>query len=112
MTWFFHLLLHGAELELWRSHFVGKDLPDTPQAAFQHANVVTFPNVRKVLVVVMVLPVTSCEAVRSFSTLWRVKTYLRSTMTLERLSGLALMNVQSHTSYMPSPEGVKPEFLP
>ena len=49
----------GAELELWRSHFVGKDLPDTPQAAFQQANPVTFPNVRKMLVGVMVLPVTS-----------------------------------------------------
>ena len=27
-----------AELELWRSHFDGKDLPETPQAAFQQAN--------------------------------------------------------------------------
>ena len=111
MTWFFHLLLHGAELELWCSHFVGKDLPDTPRAAFQHANVVTFLNVRKMLVVVMVLPVTSCEAERSFSTLRRVKTYLRSTLTQERLSGLALTNVHSHTSYMPSPEEVKSKFL-
>ena len=46
--------------ELWRSHFVGKDLPDTPQADFQHANTVTFPNVRKMLVGVKVLPVKSC----------------------------------------------------
>ena len=35
----------AADLELWRSHFVGKALPDTPQAAFQHANAFTFPNV-------------------------------------------------------------------
>ena len=28
----------GAELELWRSHFDGKDLPETPQASFQQAN--------------------------------------------------------------------------
>ena len=59
----------GAELELWHSHFVGKDLPNTPQAPFQHANPVTFLNVRKMLVGVMVLPVTSCEAECSFSTL-------------------------------------------
>ena len=51
----------GAGLELWHSHFVGKDLLYTPQAAFQWANPVTFPNVRKMLVGVMVLPVTSCE---------------------------------------------------
>ena len=87
----------GAELELWHSHFVGKDLHDTPQAAFQHANTVTFPNIRKMLVGAMVLLVTSCEAERSFSTLWRLKTHLQPTMTQERLSGLALMNLHPHT---------------
>ena len=71
----------GAELELWRSHIVGKNLPNVHQAALQHANTVTFSNVRKMLVGEMVLPVTSCEAERSFSTLRRVKTYLRSTTT-------------------------------
>ena len=70
--------------------FVGKDLPNTSQAAFQHANAGTFPIVRKMLVGVMVLPGTSFEAERSFSTLWHVhvKTYLHSMMTQERLSGL------------------------
>ena len=48
----------GADLELWRLHFVGKDLLNTPQAVFQHSNAVTFPNFRKVLIGVMVLPVT------------------------------------------------------
>ena len=41
----------------------------------------------------MVLPVTSCEAECSFSTLRRLKTYLRTTMSQERLNGLALLNV-------------------
>ena len=50
----------GAELGV--HIFVGKELPDTPQADFQHASAVTFPNVRKMLVGVMVLPVTSGEA--------------------------------------------------
>ena len=100
-----------AELELWRSHFDGKDLPDTPQAAFQYANPVLFPNIRKMLVRVMVLPVTSCEAERSFSTLRRVKTYLRSTMAQERLSGLALLNIHSHSSYIPSSKEIRTEFL-
>ena len=101
----------GAELDLWRSHFVGKDLPDTPQAAFQQTNPVTLLNVRKMLVGVMVLPVMPCEAERSFSTLWYVKTYLRSTMTQERLSGLALINIHLHTSYMLSAGEVRSEFL-
>ena len=43
----------------------------------------------------LTLPVTSCEAERSFSTFHRLKTYLRSTMTLtsSRCSNLARMNV-------------------
>ena len=63
------------------------------------------------LVRVMVLPVTSCEAEHSFSTLRRVKTYLRSTMAQERLSGLALLNIHSHSSYIPSSKEIRTEFL-
>ena len=40
-----------------------------------------------------VLPVTVAEAERSFSTLKRLKTYLRNTMGQERLVGLALLNI-------------------
>ena len=43
--------------------------------------------------VLLTLPVTSCEAERSFSTFRRLKTYLRSTMTSSRCSNLARMNV-------------------
>jgi hypothetical protein len=39
------------------------------------------------------MPVSTATAERSFSTMKRLKTYLRSTMTTERLSGLGLMNV-------------------
>ena len=37
--------------------------------------------------------ITSAECERSFSTLRRLKTYLRATITSERESGLALMNI-------------------
>jgi len=39
------------------------------------------------------LPVTSATPERTFSTLKRLKTYLRSTMSEERLNGLALTNI-------------------
>ena len=45
------------------------------------------------LTILAVLPITTCEAVRSFSTLRRVKTYLRSTMAADRLTSLALMHI-------------------
>ena len=94
-----------AELLLWRSHF------REPQGAFQQASSLVFPNVRRMLTRVMILPVTSCEAERSFSTLRRIKTYLRSTMKQERLTGLALLNVHSYTSFIPSTAEVRSQFL-
>ena len=38
---------------------------------------------------------SSCEAEKSFSALRRIKSYLRSTMSSERFSGLALMHLHS-----------------
>ena len=44
------------------------------------------------LFIAATLPLTTSSAQRTFSTLKRVKTYLRSTMSCERLTGLALLN--------------------
>ena len=51
-----------AELALWCSHFSDSSLPDTPQAAFDKADPLMFPNVRMMPIRVMVLLVTSHEA--------------------------------------------------
>ena len=59
----------------------------------------------------MVLPVTSYEAERSFSTLRRLKTYLHTTMSQERLNGLALLNIYKSTTYIPSTMKIRIEFL-
>ena len=52
-----------------------------------------FPELLKVLKIFATLPVTSCEAERSFSTLKRLKTFIRSTMGEERLNSLAVLNI-------------------
>ena len=52
-----------------------------------------FPELLKVLKIFSTLPVTSCEAERSFSTLKRLKTFLRSTMGEDRLNSLAVLNI-------------------
>jgi hypothetical protein len=41
----------------------------------------------------LVLPSSSCSAERSFSTLRRLKTYLRSNMTAKRLNAVAVLNI-------------------
>ena len=52
-----------------------------------------FCEVEKVLRLLLVLPVSSCEAERSFSALRRLNTYLRSTMTQKRLNSVAVLHV-------------------
>ena len=82
-----------AELELWKTKWCSYqgDLPDTPAKALHFANPSMYPNIH-CLRVICTIPVTSCECERSVSVL-RLKTYLRSTMGQERLSGLALMHI-------------------
>jgi len=63
-----------AELQLWRPHFKGQEqFPETPQSLLKHAAPTLFLNIRKMLICIMVLPVTSCEAEKSFSVLRRIK---------------------------------------
>ena len=57
-----------------------------------------FSQVEIMVRLLLVIPVTSCEAERSFSGLRRLKTWLRSTMTQERLNNVAVCNV--HHGYI------------
>ena len=52
-----------------------------------------FTEIDKLLHIYLTIPVTTCTAERSFSVLRRVKTYLRSTMTEERLNSVVLLHV-------------------
>ena len=51
------------------------------------------PNFISALKTYIVLPSSAFEAERSFSALRRLKTYLRSTQTQQRLNDLAILNV-------------------
>eukprot|EP00102_Acyrthosiphon_pisum_P013340 XP_008182878.1 PREDICTED: uncharacterized protein LOC103309376 [Acyrthosiphon pisum] len=55
----------------------------------------TFKEVFKLLKLLVVIPMTSSEAERSFSTLKRIKTCLRSTMCEERLNALTMLSIES-----------------
>ena len=61
--------------------------------AISQCNPDLYPNVRACLSILLAMPVSTATAERSFSTMRRVKTYLRSTMTSKRLSGLGLLNI-------------------
>ena len=53
-----------------------------------------FPEFSSVAHILEVIPATSCSAERSFSALRRLKTYLRSTMGQQRVSNIALINIE------------------
>ena len=53
-----------------------------------------FPEFSSVVHIHAVIPATSCCAERSFSGLRRLKTYLRSTMGQQRVSNIALINIE------------------
>ena len=54
-----------------------------------------FPEFSKMVHILAVIPATSwCSAERSLSALRRMKTYLRSTMGQQRVSNIALINIE------------------
>ena len=55
----------------------------------------SFPNTVKLLKILITTPMTSAEAERCFSTLKRIKTFLRATMLNERLSALAMISTEN-----------------
>nr|CAI5827286.1 unnamed protein product [Callosobruchus analis] len=54
------------------------------------------PALYKLLSLVLSIPATSASVERSFSALKRIKTYNRSKMTQDRLSGLSLIAIEKH----------------
>ncbi|XP_073251404.1 52 kDa repressor of the inhibitor of the protein kinase-like [Porites lutea] len=74
----------------WQSE---RSQPDALQPALEVCDADIFPNIHCLLRIACTIPVTSADNERANSTLKLVKGYLRTTMTTERLSGLALMNI-------------------
>lgn len=59
-----------------------------------------FPNISTVLNLLASLPVGSCSCERSFSALRRLKTWLRSSMSSDRLSSLAILHILRSEKYV------------
>lgn len=55
----------------------------------------TYPDVCTACFMYLTVPITVAKAERSFSKLKLIKTFLRSTMSQERLSGLALLSIEN-----------------
>lgn len=89
---FYHLENINAELDVWYNLWKNKKLTKTELMKMDIIDVLLetdqfFPDIRKSLLILITIPPTTANIKRSFSTLRRVKTWLRSTMTERRLSG-------------------------
>ena len=69
-----------------------------------------FPGVLQVLQIALTFAVTTASCERSFSSLKRIKTYLRSTMSVQRLSNLAILSIERELSENLSMEKVVDRF--
>lgn len=54
-----------------------------------------YPNIYNILSTCVIIPITIATPERSFSTLKRIKTYLRNNTGENRLNGLALLSIHS-----------------
>ena len=85
-----------SELKKWVAHWERR-LSDKDPAnllkCLQQADEDQFPNVKQLLRIGCTLPAGSAEAECSFSAFRRLRTYLRSRMSEERLSGLVLIHI-------------------
>ena len=87
-----------SELDSWKQAIQDSTVPPTRELteALDHAYDL-FPNIHMILKVLLTMPVSTATAERPFSTLTRLKTYLRNTMGDERLTSLALLNIHQKT---------------
>ncbi|KAL4082892.1 hypothetical protein QTP88_029546 [Uroleucon formosanum] len=87
-------LVLKAEINLWKTKWnkIETNIPHTAVTSLPYCEEY-FPNIKILLQLFATLPVSTATAKRSFSTLRRLKNYMRSTMTESRLNGLALLNI-------------------
>ena len=88
----------NAELDTWRHKIAKRGLVANKLCKAMGASYQLHPNLYAIFNVLLTMPVSTASAERSFSTLRRLKTYLRNTMSQERLTGLALMHIYRNIS--------------
>ena len=101
-----------SEILRWQKKWQDKEeqlRPKTILDSLKECNLDYYPNLFILLKIFSILPVSSAQCERAFSTLKRLKTYLRSTMVQSRLTNLALINI--HFNLNIDPEEIVKIFM-
>lgn len=83
-----------AECEIWCEELVQLKLKSSHEvlSVLENCDETLFPNINRLLRVLITLPITTCTAERSLSTMKRIKTSLRNCTGDERLSDCAILS--------------------
>lgn len=99
------------ECSLARQTLLGKDLESISNVLLELSSLrLAFPSLIKLLQIALSIVVSTAHCERSFSALKRIKTYLRSTMTEQRLVDLAVLSIEKELSKQISLDEVVNEF--
>ncbi|XP_022175945.1 52 kDa repressor of the inhibitor of the protein kinase-like [Myzus persicae] len=99
------------EFLLWKTKWLKINKNERLSNALQllsECNGIFYPNITKMLEILVTLPVSTATADRTFSSLRRIKTYLRSTTSESRLLGLALLSI--HNNIPVNPDEILSKF--
>ena len=82
-----------AQLDMWKVKWksFASVVPSNLQELLKHTDRKIFPSIHEAIRVLATIPVTTCSCERSISGLRRVKTWMRNTMTEERLNNLSVI---------------------
>lgn len=92
-----------AEARLWYDVWTNKECSEKTKLHDLLPETTFYPAVRRMIIYYQTIPPTTCTVERSFSTLRRVKTWLRSTIGEDRLSNLCLLSVHRNRVNVKSP---------
>ena len=101
---FLDLEVLSTEIKLWKRKWTDKlqkDCPNSAIEAYIKCNSEYFPNISFLLKLLATLPVSTSTPERTFSTMKRIKDYLRNSTGQERLTGLALLSVHRRIKINP-----------
>jgi len=87
-----HMDLLKNEFEFWNLKWYNEE-NDLPKNALSNCPEGLFPHINILLKLLAILPVSTASVEKSFSSLKRIKTYLRNSTGKARLNRLALMNI-------------------
>ena len=101
----------SVECSLAKPTLLGKDMHSIADVLLELSSLrIAFPLLTKLLQIALTIVVSTAHCERSFSALKRIKTYLRSTMTEQRLIDLAVLSIERELSKQISLDQVVNEF--